>query len=174
MAGGYGAGSAANSKWIINTVYAPTTVTRAETFVWYQATPQIQLGVAYLWKQSAFRALASVQFLSETPSRPSISASMGVQGIGTGNPGYSVTAEKNWQVPEGTFNMFAGIGLRSNERHGHPLGGAKFTTKDGITLGYQHDGHDGHPFLTYGRGIYFGGVYLIAGQRPALMFGVRF
>lgn len=174
MAGGYGAGSAADSKWLINTVYAPTTVTTAETFVWYQASPQLQLGVAYLWKQSAFRALASVQFLTETDSRPSLSASMGVQGIGTGNPGYSVTAEKNWRMPEGTLNTFVGIGLRSNERHGHPLGGIKWTTPQGITLGFQHDGHNGHPFLSYGKGIWFGGVFVIAGKSPALMLGARF
>lgn len=173
MAGGYGAGSAP-SKWIINTVYAPTTVTTAETFVWYQAHPQVQVGLAYLWKQSAFRALASVQFLTETRSRPSLSASMGVQGIGTGNPGYSVTAEKNWTLPDGTFNTFVGAGLRSNEGHGHPIMGVKFTTLDGWTLGYQHEGHAGHPFLSYGKGMYFGGLYLIGGSRPALMFGVRF
>ncbi len=153
---------------------APTTVTKAETFLWYQATPRLQLGVAHLWEQNAFRWLASYQLSPETQTLPSLSASAGVQGIGTGNPGYSLTAEKNWRSESGTANVFVGIGFRANESHSHGLIGAKWTDRSRLTIGLQHDGHQTHPFITYAQGNAFGGLYLIGGKSPALMLGCRF
>ncbi|MBX3117969.1 MAG: hypothetical protein KF784_02815 [Fimbriimonadaceae bacterium] len=105
---------------------------------------------------------------------PSVSVSAGVQGIGTGNPGYSATLEKNWKSDAGTANMFVGAGFRSNESHYHGVLGAKWMDRSGFTLGLQLDGHQAHPFLTYGQGEWFGGVYLIDAKSPALMFGRRF
>jgi len=174
VAGGYGAGSAPKGKWLIDTVYAPTTETVDETFIWYSATPRLTLGIAHLWKQNAFRALAAYQLSPETASLPSINASLGVQGIGTGNPGYSVTAEKNLRTKEGTWNAFVGAGWRSNEDHTHMVGGAKFTWSNRWTLGIQSDGHQKHPFVTYSPGQWVYGIYLIDAKSPALMVGVRF
>ncbi len=85
-----------------------------------------------------------------------------------------MTAEKNFATKQGTFNVFGGIGLRSNENHGHPVAGAKFSLGGGLTLGVQHDGHDTHPFVTYGKGHLILGFYLIAGKSPAYMVGTRF
>jgi hypothetical protein len=158
----------------MNTVYAPTTETVAETFLWYQAAPRLSLGVAHLWKQNALRFLGSYQLVRETERLPSFSVSVGLQGIGTGNPGYAGTFEKNWTVGEGRLNAFAGVGWRSNENHAHPLGGIKYSPDGRLTFGYQHDGHQGHPFVTYSVGQWIGGVYLIGGRSPALMSGYRF
>jgi hypothetical protein len=155
-------------------VYAPSTVTTAETFIWYNATPDLRLGVAHLWKQNAFRFLGSYRFVKETATTPALYASVGVQGIGTGNPGYSVTAEKNFEVPEGHFNIFAGIGLRSNESHGHPVGGVKFSFRNGFSVGIQADGHQEHPFVTYSKEHLILGFYLIDGKNPAYLIGARF
>jgi len=97
-----------------------------------------------------------------------------MQGIGTGNPGYSATFEKNWKVSEGTINLYGGIGLRSNEAHGHLVGGAKFTFTNGLTLGLQDDGHQRNPFVTMSPDRWTLGVYFVGGKRPAYLFGVRF
>lgn len=154
----------------MNTVWAPTSVTRAETFLWYSATPRLQLGVAYLWKQSAVRYLASYRLVDQQGVWPSVNASAGVQGIGTGNPGYSITFERS----ETDWTAYIGLGFRSNESHSHPLGGVKWTFTQGWTMGLQHDGHAAHPFLTYDGGSWTAGFYVIGFKSPALMTGFRF
>ncbi len=117
--------------------------------------------------------LVGYTFLPETERLPSLNGSIGVQGIGTGNPGYSLTLDKQFIRPEGTFNVFLGLGYRSNEDHLHPLGGARFEFASGFTLGVQADGHDVNPFATYRLGDAFGGLYLINGKRPAYIIGYR-
>lgn len=156
----------------MNTVYAPSTVTTAETFLWYRASPRLQLGLAHLWKQGAFRGLGSYRFVDETARSPSLSLSVGVQGIGTGNPGYGLTMEKNVRAGDTDLNAFVGLGLRSNEAHGHPIGGLK-VSRGSWTLGFQHDGHQGHPFVTTAHREWVFGFYLIGGQRAAWMVGRR-
>jgi hypothetical protein len=170
VAGGYGAGSASQYKWTYNTVWAPTTVTTAESFLWYRADPRVRLGVAHLWKQNALRWLASVNLIPETPDLPAFNVSAGVQGIGTGNPGYSGTLEKNW----GPFNAYAGVGFRSNESHSHGLLGVKYTFDGAYTLGFQDDGHQAHAFFVVSQGPALFGAYLVDLKSPALMAGYRF
>ncbi|HMS56033.1 MAG TPA: hypothetical protein PKA27_11595, partial [Fimbriimonadaceae bacterium] len=156
--------------------YAPTTVTVDETFMWYQAHPRLQVGLAHLWKQNAVRYLASLRIAEETARTPGINVSAGVQGIGTGNPGYGVTAEKNWTLPSGSVNAYGGVGFRSNESHAHMLGGFKFTPSGSpMTVGLQLDGHAKHPFVTYSlpKG-WVVGAYLLDLKSPAIMVGVRF
>ncbi|MDI9639365.1 hypothetical protein QPK87_19340 [Kamptonema cortianum] len=149
-------------------------MTTAETFVWYRATPELRLGIAHLWKQNSFRFLASIRILAETENRPSLSASAGVQGIGTGNPGYSLTLEKNVDLDGLKVNAFAGVGFRSNESHGHPLGGVKLGVSENINIGFQNDGHQTHPFITFSKDEWVAGFYLIDGKSAAWMLGVRF
>lgn len=149
-------------------------MTTAETFVWYRAHPRISLGVAHLWKQNSLRWLASVSLVPESGPWPQINGSIGVQGIGTGNPGYSLTAEKSWQVGTGRANAYVGVGWRSNEDHSHFLGGFKYSPDNVWTLGLQLDGHDRHPFVTYSWERYVAGFFLIDGKAPAYMLGVRF
>ncbi len=174
MAGGYAASSADSGKWLINTVYAPTTQTTAETFIWYSATPDLRVGIAHLLEQNAFRFLGSYRFVKETDRYPAIFASVGIQGIGTGNPGYSATAEKNWTSGKVRLNVFAGIGIRSNENHAHAVGGFKIGFENGFGLGLQADGHQKHPFVTYSNREMVYGFYLIDAKRPAYLVGVRF
>jgi len=156
-------------------VYAPGSVTEAETFVWYRAMDRLRLGVGYLHKQNAVRWLASFQIAPETATLPSVNASIGVQGIGTGNPGYSVTAEKNFSGEHGRgLNAYTGLGFRSNENHAHWIGGARYSFGNGLALGIQLDGHDHNPFVVYTAGQTLFGFYLIDAKRPAYMAGVRF
>jgi hypothetical protein len=130
----------------------------------------VRLGVAHLWKQNAFRWLASVNISPETATMPALNGSVGVQGIGTGNPGYSATLEKNF----GQFNAYVGLGWRSNEPHSHLLGGVKYAFESGLALGVQLDGHQEHPFAVYSAGQMLYGAYLIDTKSPALMVGYRF
>jgi hypothetical protein len=174
VGGGFGAGSALDKDFTLTTVIAPTTVTRAETFLWYRADARTQVGVAHLWKQNAVRFLASHQFVPETAKLPSLNVSVGIQGIGTGNPGYSMTFEKSITTKLGRITGFTGIGLRSNESHGHGLIGLKLNTPSGWVYGFQHDGHQTHPFVIKNVGDYLVGGYLIALKSPALMIGYRF
>ncbi len=101
---------------------------------------------------------------------PALNASIGVQGIGTGNPGYSATLEKN----VGAFNAYLGVGFRSNEPHSHLLGGVKYAFDSGLAIGMQLDGHQEHPFAVYTDGQMIYGAYLIDLKSPALMVGYRF
>lgn len=158
----------------MNTVYAPGSVTEDETFLWYRANPRVQIGLANLWKQNAFRFLASVTVSPETNKLPAFNLSAGVQGIGTGNPGYSGTFEKNWELSAGSFNAYVGLGFRSNEDHSHMVGGVRFISKSGIGLGIQDDGHMTNPFVTLYRGNMTFGIYLVDSKRPAYLIGTRF
>ena len=174
MAGGYGAGSASSKyKWLIDTVCAPGSVTTDETFLWYNATPRLTLGVAHLYKQNAFRALGSYLLSPETETLPSTHISAGVQGIGTGNPGYSFTAEKNWMLHDASFNAFVGVGYRTNRKLTRMVGGFKFT-HDEWAIGLQNDGLVNDPFLTYTKDQVIAGIYLIDLEHPAYMLGYRF
>jgi hypothetical protein len=159
------------SKWLFTTVWAPTTATEGESFLWYRVDRKLQLGVAYLWKQSAFRALGNYEVIAERQRTPNLRVGFGVQGIGTGNPGYFATSEKTLMMPEGRANVYLGVGFRANENHGHLLGGLKFSPKGGpYTLGIQNDGHTSHPFVNrYFGGGFSAGLYLIGMKTPGIM-----
>jgi hypothetical protein len=135
--------------------------------------PRLTLGVAELYKQGAFRALGSYLLSPETETLPSTHISAGVQGIGTGNPGYSATAEKNWQLGNGSFNAFVGVGYRSNTKVTRIVGGFKYSI-DAWAFGLQNDGLVSDPFLTYSRDRYTAGFYLIDLTHPAYLLGWRF
>lgn len=105
---------------------------------------------------------------------PSLNGSIGVQGIGTGNPGYSLTGEKNWRVKGGSFNAFAGVGYRSNEDHLHSIGGMKYQWNSGLAVGIQLDGHDHNPFVIQNYKNILAGIYWIDATRPAFIIGARF
>lgn len=159
---------------MINTVYAPGSLTNAETFVWYRAHPRLRLGIAELSKQGAFRFLASGTLALESEHSPSVNFSVGVQGIGTGNPGYSSTLEKNFKMGENNLNLYLGIGFRSNENHGHAVGGVRFSMENGFGLGIQDDGHQRSPFLTYSQDQWLVGLYYVGFKNPAYLVGLRF
>lgn len=159
---------------MVNTVYAPGSVTTDETFVWYKVDPRLRLGLAYLLKQGAFRVLGSYQLAPERATTPSVNVSAGVQGIGTGNPGYSATLEKNWQVGSSRLNVYGGLAIRSNQNELYGVGGIKLLDKSGVTVGFQHDGVQGSPFVTYSRDRTTLGLYLVGGQSLAYLIGMRF
>ncbi len=174
MAGGYGASSASgNYRWMLNTVWWPGSLTEDETFLWYSVNPRLTLGTALLYKQKAFRALGSYLLSPETDSLPSTHVSAGVQGIGTGNPGYSFTGEKNWNLATGSFNVFAGLAYRTNRKIGRGVGGFKYSYGS-YTIGYQNDGVEQYPFASVSQGQWTAGFYLIGYKSPGYMLGVRF
>lgn len=160
-------------KWLFNNVYAPSTETASESFLWYRPMDRLQLGVALLWKQGAFRGLANYEALQETAKSPNLKVGLGLQGIGTGNPGFFATSEKNWAFPSGNLNVFGGIGFRANEDHAHGLGGFKFSFPGPWTMGLQLDGHNAHPFVTYGWDRHSVGLYLIETKSLGFMWGYR-
>jgi hypothetical protein len=137
-------------KWLLNTVYAPSSVTEGETFLWHNVDSRLQLGVAFLWKQEAFRGLANYELIEPGASGWNLRVGFGLQGISTGNPGYFATSEKSVSSPDADVSVYLGVGFRTNEDHGHLLGGFKITPKQGnLTFGAQMDGHDVNPFVTY-------------------------
>lgn len=142
--------------------------------MWYRAHPRLRLGIAELSKQGAFRFLASGTLALESDHSPAVNFSVGVQGIGTGNPGYSVTTEKNFMVGDDNLNLYFGIGFRSNESHGHPVGGVRFSLESGVGFGVQDDGHQHSPFVTYSHEQWVVGLYYVGFKNPAYLVGFRF
>jgi hypothetical protein len=149
-------------------------VTTDETFLWYHAQPRLQVGLAHLWKQNAFRYLASYNLSPETVKLPAVNVSAGVQGIGTGNPGYSAVVEKNFAIRGGSVNVFAGLGWRTNENRAREVAGAKFEFSNGITVGLQDDGKQRSPFATFTWGHLTSGLYWVGGKNVAYLLGARF
>lgn len=149
-------------------------MTTAETFIWRRVNPRLQIGLAHLWRQNAFRALAAWQPIVETEHTPALNLSAGVQGIGTGNPGYAATLEKNFALREGRLNVYGGVGFRSNENHAHFVGGIKYSPSNQWSIGIQDDGHAVNPFVTYSWDRWLAGLYLIESEHPAFMVGARF
>ena len=149
-------------------------MTTDETFLWYDATPRLSVGVAFLFKQKAFRALGAYTLSPETAALPSLHVSAGIQEIATGNPGLSFTAEKNFRAGQGILNVYGGIGYRTNTRQAKILGGLKFSPSSLWTFGLQNDGIHTHPFATYSWSHWITGLYLINGKSPAVLFGSRF
>lgn len=139
--------------------------------MWVRPLRRLQIGTAFLWKQGAFRGLANYELIPSRGKSPSLRIGFGLQGIGTGNPGYFATSEKGWAGSWGTASGYLGVGLRTNEDHGHLLGGFKFTPSRSLwTVGFQNDGHDTHPFVTRSLGGGFtAGAYLIALKSPGLL-----
>lgn len=174
MAGGYGASSANQYRWLLNSVYAPTTETEDETFLWYSVNQRLSLGVGFLAKQGAFRAMGSYMLSPEKATMPSLNFSAGVQGIGSGNPGISLTSEKNFVTSHGAFNVFVGLGYRTNIKTLRPVGGLKYSPTQHWTIGYQNDGENEYPFVTYTSGRMSYGLFLIAFESPAILVGTRF
>lgn len=96
------------------------------------------------------RGLANYELVKETPEHPNVRIGFGLQGISTGNPGYFITSEKTHYSEALSASAYVGFGIRTNEDHGHALGGFKVTPKNGDwTLGVQMDGHAFNPFVTY-------------------------
>lgn len=149
-------------------------MTTDETFLWYDATPRLSVGVAFLWKQKAFRALGAYTLSPETASLPSLHVSAGIQEIATGNPGLSLTAEKNFRMGQANLNAFGGVGYRTNIRRANLLGGIKYSPSPLWTIGVQNDGIHSHPFLTYNWSQWITGFYLINGKSPGVLVGTRF
>ncbi len=87
-------------------------MTEGESFLWYRPEPRVQLGLAYLWEQKAFRVLGNYVLLEETTTAPNLKVGFGIQSITTGNPGYYATTEKNLRFKEGRLNVYAGIGFQ--------------------------------------------------------------
>ena len=144
-----------------------------ETFVWYRATDRLQIGAALLWKQGAVRGLANYELIPERAIAPNLRVGFGLQGIGTGNPGYFATSEKTFSLKEGSLTSYIGIGFRTNEDHTHGLGGVKLTPAGSLwTLGVQFDGHWVHPFVTLSlRDGWTAGVYFVEGRSLGLLIG---
>jgi hypothetical protein len=142
--------------------------------VWYDATPRLSLGVAYLLKQGAFRALGAYTLSPETARMPSLHVSAGIQDIATGNPGYSFTGEKNFALARGSVNVYTGVGYRTNTHRGKLLGGIKFSPDGHWTVGLQNDGIHSHPFTTYSWDRWTAGFYLINSKSPGFLLGARF
>ncbi len=159
---------------MLDTVYAPTSVTKDETFLWYSFDPRLTLGVAYLLKQGSFRGLGSYLLSPETATLPSTHVSAGVQGIDTGNPGFSFTSEKNWETGFGSVNVFLGLGYRTNVKTLRGVGGFKLSSGRNITVGYQNDGVEQYPFASFSQGSMSAGLYMVNFKRPAWMVGIRF
>lgn len=162
-------------RWLFNTVIVPDSVTGAESFLWYDADPRLKVGLAYLWNQEAFRALATYQLVMETADRPALVASAGVQGIGIGNPGYSMTLQKSWDAQGGNrWTAYGGVGFRSNEDHLHLLGAIRYDLAGPWSFAVQSDGHQSYPIATWSDGSLVLGGYLIDWEKPALLIGHRF
>lgn len=104
---------------------------------------------------------------------PSLKVGAGIQGIATGNPGYYANLEKNFHLKEFAVNVYAGIGLRSNEDHSHGLGGVKLIFHNPWRLGIQLDGHETHPYIAYDAGPWVAGFYWANIERPGYLIGLR-
>jgi hypothetical protein len=112
--------------------------------------------------------------VDEGPKTPNLKVGAGVQGIGTGNPGFFATSEKNFLWPDGGINVYAGLAARSNEDHVHGVGGVRLDPHGPWALGLQLDGHQGHPYLTHATGRIVLGFYLVGYERAGYLVGVRF
>lgn len=160
-------------KWQLNTVYAPGSATTGETFLWHNVDDRLQVGVALLWKQGAFRGLANYKLIQAKNGGWGLRAGFGLQGISTGNPGFYVISEKSAHTDDVEYAAYLGLGLRTNENHGHALGGFKVSpAKSNWTLGVQIDGHQTSPFATarLGKGV-SAGYYWIDTKASGYMIG---
>jgi len=152
----------------------PGSLTEGESFLWHRPEPRIQIGLAYLWKQEAFRILGNYVLLEETATRPNLKVGAGIQSITTGNPGYYATTEKNFHLKDGTWSLYAGVGFRSNESHSHGIGGLRYEPHGPWAIGLQLDGHQGHPYLTHRIGNVVVGYYLADFEQSGYLVGIRF
>lgn len=85
--------------------------------------------------------------VSESKGIPTLRIGAGVQESLTGNPGYFGIAEKHFSIANGSLHLFSGVGFRSNENHGHPVAGFKFSPTKNFTFGFQSDGHWDNAFV---------------------------
>jgi len=125
----------------LTSVWIPESATKVESFIWLRPIHRFQVGVAHLWEQNSYRILANTILIPETKTTPALRIGAGIQESLIGNPGYFGFVEKHFPIGGGSLHVFSGIGFRSNENHGHPLVGFKYSSMKEFTLGLQSDGH---------------------------------
>ncbi len=156
---------------MINSLWVPGSETEAETFLWHTPQPRLNVGLAYLHKQEALRVLATYEVIPSDRGLPNLRLGFGVQGIGTGNPGYFATTEREVRTAAGELASFAGIGLRANESHSHGLLGLRFSPNGPWSVGVQHDGHGRHLFAAHKAATATFGIYLVDMKSLGLLVG---
>jgi len=156
-----------------NTLWVPGSETEAETFLWHTPQPRLNFGLAYLHRQEALRVLGTYEVVPSYRGLPNLRLGFGVQGIGTGNPGYFATTEREVRTPSGALASFAGIGFRANESHSHGLLGLRFSPNGPWSFGAQLDGHGRHLFVTHDASATTFGVYLVDMKSFGLLVGTN-
>jgi len=129
------------------------------------------VGASYVWATEGVRFIGSLVLAQEEEDTPRLRVGHGIQGIGKGSSATFGVLEKGFMTSSGSFQGFFGFSNRSKESHLHGLYGVSFTPDGPLTFGFQFDGHDGHPFVTYSQDQFNYGLYLVNGETLGLSFG---
>lgn len=121
-----------------------------QTFVQYGLTNRLQLGFGYLWpfgsaqgKQNGgvWRPLANYAVVTETRSRPSLTAGLLYDSLQGGRDGFSLSAGKS--LPKALprpLSIYAGAAKITSERRWRFVAGGNLKLAQWVTLSVQYNG----------------------------------
>jgi len=144
-----------NGSWLMSGAANGGMPTEAEIFIWHKPKGRFQFGVGLLAKPQTARWLINYELQRQKESIPSITAGVGLQEVGAGNPGIFVTA--NWVLTpllKTPSSLYVGTGRRITldgkalDKSWVPLLGFSAQVARGVSATVQMDGRKWHGVLS--------------------------
>jgi hypothetical protein len=147
----------------LSTMHSPRLAGKTETFLRYGATPRLEVGFGYLWRQNVVRPLASYTLLPERRYRPALTGGLFFDALGGGREAVFVTTSKDLRLPlRVPVSVYLGGAQVTNEGSPRLLAGGRVAVIRGLNASLQYDGKRTHLGLSGlvgrvgGRPVYLG------------------
>lgn len=116
-----------------------------QTFLRYEVTDRLELGIGYLWDKQVVRPLANYTLMTERTKRLSLTVGAMVDSLQGGRQGYFLSLGKNLTKALGTpGSLYIGGAKVSNENSLRFIGGANVHLTRRVNVSAQCDGKDLH------------------------------
>lgn len=167
-------------SWLISGAVNGAMPTEGEVFLWHRPKGNWQFGVAFLAKPQAVRWLLNYELRRQRKSIPSITAGVGLQEVGVGNPGVFLTA--NWALTpfiKTPSSLYVGMGRRITvrgkpiDKRWVPLLGFSVQIAEGISATVQRDALKWHGILSAQAGDFRIGIFAFKFKTLGIIVGWR-
>lgn len=106
---------------------------------WY---PRVEVGTAWIWKDSVVRLVGNFDIIEETETMPYLRVGVAYQDTFSDKAATFGAVGHHFHLGEARLDAHVGAVDRPNETHIHLLSGARLVLPGGPFFGFQHTGHD--------------------------------
>ena len=120
----------------------------------FRFVPRLTLGVEYNPREDEVGPLVNYVAITETKLRPALIVGTSSDRIGTpsGRAYYATFSKDLSEFILLPIAPYAGVSYGTYDGRLRAVGGASLRLGSRLTLGFIHDGHNGHPYATLGLG----------------------